>query len=42
MNKRLVADIGGTNSRFALYDPENGQFRGFETFVNRDFEKFVR
>ena len=40
MNKRLVADIGGTNSRFALYDPENGQFRGLETFVNRDFEKF--
>lgn len=40
MNTRLVADVGGTNTRIALYDPESGQFRGLKTYINRDYREF--
>ncbi|MFV8818654.1 glucokinase [Haliea sp. E17] len=34
---RLVADIGGTNTRIALFDTQTGEFRGLQEFLNRDF-----
>jgi glucokinase len=37
---RLVADIGGTNSRLALYDPANSELRSLRTYRNRDFAQF--
>jgi glucokinase len=37
---RLVADIGGTNSRLALYDPHRNELRSLRTFVNRDYGQF--
>lgn len=33
---RLTADVGGTNTRIALYDELSGDFRSVATFVNRD------
>ncbi len=38
--QRMVADVGGTNSRIALYDPAANQFRSLGTYVNRDFSRF--
>lgn len=40
MNKRLVADVGGTNTRIALYDVETGQFRALKTYLNREYARF--
>lgn len=37
---RLVADIGGTNSRLALYDPNTGQLTCVTYYINRDFQHF--
>tara|TARA_R110002049_G_scaffold23490_43_gene82804 strand:- start:6692 stop:7657 length:966 start_codon:yes stop_codon:yes gene_type:complete len=37
---RLVADIGGTNSRLALYDPLADELRSLRTYRNRDFGQF--
>lgn len=37
---RLVADIGGTNSRLALYDPVANQLRELRSYVNRDYRSF--
>ena len=34
---RMVADIGGTNTRIALYDPPAKEFRALHSYVNRDF-----
>lgn len=34
---RLVADIGGTNTRIALFDPEKNELRALSTYVNREF-----
>ncbi|MEH6590360.1 MAG: glucokinase [Halioglobus sp.] len=39
-HKRLVADVGGTNTRIALYESGTGEFRATHTYTNRDFEKF--
>ncbi len=37
---RLVADIGGTYSRLALYDPATNELRSLRTFINRDYADF--
>lgn len=37
---RVVADIGGTNSRLALYDPVTKQLRSLRTFTNREYAHF--
>jgi len=37
---RLVADIGGTNSRIALYNCERAAFDQLQTFRNADFKCF--
>ncbi|MDG2047742.1 MAG: glucokinase [Halioglobus sp.] len=34
---RLVADIGGTNTRLALFDPVAGELRSLSNYVNRDY-----
>ncbi|MFT7264037.1 MAG: glucokinase [Halioglobus sp.] len=40
MNTRMVADVGGTNTRIALYDPKTDQFLGLKTYINRDYPEF--
>lgn len=40
MSTRLVADIGGTNTRMALYDTDLDQFRGLKAYINRDYRQF--
>jgi glucokinase len=37
--KRLVADIGGTNSRLALFDPDTNELQSLRTYVNRDYSQ---
>lgn len=37
---RLVADVGGTNSRIALFDPQTNQLRALHTYLNRDYQQF--
>jgi glucokinase len=37
---RLVADIGGTNSRLALYDPVSEELRSLRTYINREYVRF--
>lgn len=37
---RMVADVGGTNTRIALYDPAAGEFRALGTFINCEFTHF--
>jgi len=37
---RLVADIGGTYSRLALYDPVTNELRSMRTFINREYAHF--
>lgn len=37
---RLVADVGGTNTRIALYDAARDQLRALGTYINRDFTRF--
>ena len=37
---RLVADIGGTNSRLALYDPQADELRSLRTYRNREYGQF--
>jgi glucokinase len=39
-NNRLVADVGGTNTRIALYDHQANELRALKTFLNRDFDRF--
>ncbi len=34
---RLVADVGGTNTRIGIYDPASNTFRARTDFANRDF-----
>ncbi|MBT4523213.1 MAG: glucokinase, partial [Halieaceae bacterium] len=38
MSSRLVADIGGTNSRLALFDTESNEFRALGEYINSDFD----
>ncbi len=35
--RRLVADIGGTNTRIALYDEQRGGYEHRNCYRNRDF-----
>ncbi len=37
---RLVADIGGTNSRLALFDPVDNTLRALRTYINREHARF--
>lgn len=37
---RMIADVGGTNTRMALFDPTNEQMRSVVTFVNRQHHRF--
>ena len=37
---RLVADIGGTNSRLALFDTQSNELRALRTYLNRDYRQF--
>lgn len=37
---RLVADVGGTNSRLALFDPVANELRAVRMYVNRDHGQF--
>ena len=39
-SNRLVADIGGTNSRLGLYDPVRDELRSLRTYINRDYAQF--
>ena len=34
---RLVADVGGTNTRLAVYDPEHDEFRHVARFTNSEY-----
>ena len=36
-DNRLVADIGGTNTRLALFDPVADELRSLSNYVNRDY-----
>lgn len=40
LNSRLVADVGGTNTRIALYDRQTNEFRALKTYLNRDYDRF--
>jgi glucokinase len=40
LNTRLVADVGGTNTRMALYDPKTDNIRALKTYINREYERF--
>ena len=35
--RRMVADIGGTNTRIALFDPETETLRAVTTYINREY-----
>jgi glucokinase len=36
---RMVADVGGTNTRIALFDEQSGDFHAMQAFVNRDYAR---
>ncbi|MBE9540667.1 MAG: glucokinase [Proteobacteria bacterium] len=40
MATRLAADVGGTNTRIALFDLEANKFRALKTYINRDYASF--
>ena len=37
---RLVADVGGTNTRLALFDPRSNALHSVTTYTNREYERF--
>jgi glucokinase len=37
---RLVADVGGTNTRLALFDPRTNELRAVAAYINREHERF--
>ena len=39
---RLVADVGGTNTRIALYDPASDEYRALHTYRNEDYATWNR
>jgi len=39
-HNRLVADVGGTNTRLALFDPAANAYRALTTYINRDYSRF--
>lgn len=36
----MVADVGGTNTRLALFDPSDGTLRAEHHYRNRDYDRF--
>lgn len=38
---RLVADVGGTNSRLALYDPANNSLRARRDYANENYDNLT-
>jgi glucokinase len=38
---RMVADVGGTNTRLALFDPSNNAFRHTKSYINREYASFA-
>ena len=36
----MVADVGGTNTRLALFDPAAGELRALVAYDNRDHQRF--
>ena len=36
---RVVADVGGTNTRIALFDEARAEFRALTHYLNRDFDR---
>jgi glucokinase len=38
---RMVADVGGTNTRLALFDPSNNTFRHTKSYINREHDSFA-
>ena len=36
---RLVADIGGTNTRLALFDPSANELRSLRHYINQDYDQ---
>jgi glucokinase len=40
LSTRMVADVGGTNTRMALFDPATGEFRALANYTNRDYLRF--
>jgi glucokinase len=36
---RLVADMGGTNTRLGLFDPSTNELRALSHYVNRDYDQ---
>jgi glucokinase len=36
---RMVADVGGTNTRIALFDPDSGTFHSLSTYINREYTR---
>ena len=41
LNTRLVADIGGTNSRLGLFDAGSGQLSAVQYYTHRDYPSFA-
>ena len=39
-NLRMVADVGGTNTRIALFDESSGEFQALQTYTNREYARF--
>jgi len=40
MSKRMIADVGGTNTRIALYDSDSGEIHGLATFITGHYPGF--
>ncbi len=38
--QRLVADVGGTNTRMALFDEQSRELQAAATYINRDYDSF--
>jgi glucokinase len=41
ISTRLVVDIGGTNTRIALFESASGEFRATGSYKNRDYAEFT-
>jgi glucokinase len=41
MPTRMAADVGGTNTRIALFDTNTKELRALSTYKNRDYEHFA-
>ena len=41
MSTRMAADVGGTNTRIALFDSQTKALRALSTYTNRDYASFA-